>query len=217
MECDICCKDFDKAERAPKNVPCGHTVCLHCLQRTDKRECPTCRQVFGPPPADLPTNLTILRRIERQGEARSARGWCSDCRVVAMRACWDEHEVLAPKAALRRLLPEGALKQAAEQIVGLRRQCREEEVLLTLLTVESWHLSLRAENGVQELSGTMRNTDSPLMKTMWLLMATMARGSEAPGESSRSSAWITPSKAGTAAKAGEGSGSDRSPPSQGPR
>ncbi|XP_052132205.1 uncharacterized protein LOC127751934 [Frankliniella occidentalis] len=172
MECDICREDFDQAERTPKNVPCGHTVCLRCLQRNQKKECPTCRKAFTSSPTDLPTSLIALRTIGRLRDARVPRGWCPDCRTAATPRCWDDHDVLATKAALRRHLRADVLQQAAGQLPGLRDQCQELEVLLTLLTAESWDLTLR--DGSNVLTGTVRNAGEPLVKAVWLVLAAKA-------------------------------------------
>ena len=66
VSCSVCmCKYTD-----PKQLPCLHSFCLHCLngiQRTsgrrDKIACPECRQEFNVPDngnlAALPTNFRI--------------------------------------------------------------------------------------------------------------------------------------------------------------
>ncbi|KAK3908693.1 E3 ubiquitin-protein ligase SH3RF2 [Frankliniella fusca] len=44
MECDICLEALDQAARVPKTVvPCGHTVCLQCLQQLTRGWCSDCR------------------------------------------------------------------------------------------------------------------------------------------------------------------------------
>ncbi|XP_026294191.1 uncharacterized protein LOC113218176 [Frankliniella occidentalis] len=173
MECDICTEHFDGAERLPKSLPCGHTVCLQCLGRLPDRRCPTCRQDFNGPPDGLPTNFMVLRFLKRRRLDSTPRGWCSDCRTAATPRCWEDHDVLAVRSALRRQL-QGVLPQAAEQLQGLQDQCRDEQVLpaLTLLTCESWGVSLRG--GGHELTGTLRNTEEPLTKALCLLLAARA-------------------------------------------
>ncbi|XP_052123255.1 uncharacterized protein LOC127749359 [Frankliniella occidentalis] len=181
MECDICCEDFDKEERIPKIVPCGHTVCLHCLEESNENACPTCHKAFSSVPASLLTNLTVLRLVEREGDVRVPRGWCSDCRAAATRRCWDEHDVHNTKAALRQYLRPGVLQEAAAELQGLQRQCEREEVLLALLSAESWSLNLRSGRG-RELTGTVRNTEDPLVKALWLVVTARAGLAEAGGE-----------------------------------
>ncbi|KAK3923036.1 Roquin-2 [Frankliniella fusca] len=71
MDCDICFEQYDTGVHTPKLVPCGHTVCQLCLQRSEKYECPLCRSVFGVHPGHLPTNYTLLRILEeRYGDDR---------------------------------------------------------------------------------------------------------------------------------------------------
>ncbi|XP_052132037.1 E3 ubiquitin-protein ligase SH3RF1-like, partial [Frankliniella occidentalis] len=166
MECHICDEEFNQVERLPKNLPCAHTFCLRCLQRLDRRECPTCRRVFEVSPDELPSNFQLLEVMERSD--RPSRGWCSDCRAAATPRCWGEdHDVLPERRALRRHL-QGALQQAPGQLEHLQDQCQGEQVVqaLTLLTAESCSLTLKA--GSQELTGNVGNTEDPLTQLMWL-------------------------------------------------
>ncbi|XP_026271599.2 uncharacterized protein LOC113201857 [Frankliniella occidentalis] len=169
MECETCNEEFNKDDRAPKMVPCGHMSCLKCLQGNATWECPVCFAEFDSAPSSLLTNLTVLRLLERQGSSRS--GWCVRCGAAATGQCWDEHLVLNTKAAVRHQLGPRVLQQAAGQLEGL--ECRDQEVLLTLLFAGSWHLSLRGDGG-QLLTGTVTNTEDPLVKAMWLVLAARA-------------------------------------------
>ncbi|XP_026293224.1 uncharacterized protein LOC113217512 [Frankliniella occidentalis] len=174
MECDICLEDFNQVERVPKMVSCGHTVCLLCLQQSDRRQCPTCRRVFDVPPDALPNNYQLLRQLERPDSPRAPRGWCSDCRAAAAPRCWDEaHDVLPEKRALKRHL-QGAMLRAAGQLEDLQDHCQGEQAVqaLTLLTTESWCLNL--QGGGHDLTGNVRNTEDPLTQLMWLLVAAKA-------------------------------------------
>ncbi|XP_052132589.1 uncharacterized protein LOC113217115 [Frankliniella occidentalis] len=179
MECDLCTEHFDGAERVPKSLPCGHMVCLQCLRRLFYCRCPTCRRDFSGLPEELPTNFTVLKFLEGRRLDSTPRGWCSGCRAVATPRCWEDHDVVSVRSALRRQLQD-ALPQAAEQLQGLQDRCRDEQALpaLTLLTGESWDLSLRG--GGRELTGTLRNTEEPLTKALWLLLATRAAFTESP-------------------------------------
>ncbi|XP_026288218.2 uncharacterized protein LOC113213385 [Frankliniella occidentalis] len=176
MDCSICFEEYNHGERSPKMVPCGHTVCLQCLLRSDKKECPMCRTVFTALPASLPKNFDLLRLIGEQGTARGLRGWCSDCRQAASHRCWnDEHDVLPVKRALTRQL-QGVLPQAAGQIEGLQDQCQWEQALqaLTLMATESWNLTLQGGDKVLTGTLTLMNKDDPLMKALWVALAVRA-------------------------------------------
>ncbi|XP_052131304.1 uncharacterized protein LOC113202327 [Frankliniella occidentalis] len=177
MECDICTEHFDGAERLPKVLPCGHTACLQCMRRLPGSKCPTCRRDVNGPPEELPTNFAVLQFLERVRQSSTPRGWCSDCLAAALPRCWEDHDVLSIRSALRHQL-QGALPQAAELLQGLPDQCRDEQALLalTLLTSEAWGVTLRG--GGRELTGTLPNTEEPLTKALWLLLATMAALSE---------------------------------------
>ncbi|KAK3928855.1 Roquin-1 [Frankliniella fusca] len=176
MECEICCEALDQAARVPKTVvPCGHTACLQCLQRCERRECPTCRTAYSVAPESLPKTFALLKLIEQREDSRLTRGWCSDCRAAATRRCLDEHSLLSLKAAERRLKKQalaGALQEAAALLQDV--QCQGEEVLhaLTLLSAPSWEITLRA--GGRQLNGTLANTDNPLIKALWVVLARSA-------------------------------------------
>ncbi|XP_026288172.2 uncharacterized protein LOC113213351 [Frankliniella occidentalis] len=188
MDCDICEEEFDQEERAPKTVvPCAHTVCLQCLQRSEKRECPTCRTEFGVTPESLPNNFSLMRLLERQrdpsGRVRGA--WCSDCSAPASRLCWDrDHDVMPIKRALRRTI-ESVLPQVSAQLQRLQDECQGEQALLALnlLAAESWHVTV--QGGGNELTGTVRNTEDPLVKIMWIVLASKAAHAEGRDETPR--------------------------------
>ncbi|XP_052120858.1 RING finger protein 224-like [Frankliniella occidentalis] len=71
MECNICFEAYDLEVRVPKTVvPCGHPVCLPCLQRVGRQQCPSCREPFTVRPASLPNNFSVIDLMENQGKAR---------------------------------------------------------------------------------------------------------------------------------------------------
>ena len=47
--CDYCVESFDKKERKPISLNCGHTICFSCLVnwKNESNICPICRQVFS--------------------------------------------------------------------------------------------------------------------------------------------------------------------------
>ncbi|XP_052124753.1 uncharacterized protein LOC127749671 [Frankliniella occidentalis] len=156
--------------RLPKVLPCGHTACLQCLRRLPDNSCPTCRRDFNSPPEELITNFLVLKLLEGVRLDSTPRCWCSDCRTAPSPRCWEDHDVLSVKRALRRQLQD-ALPQAAEHLKGLQDQFRVEQALpaLTLLTGESWDVTLRG--GGRELTGTLRTSEEPLTKALCLLLA----------------------------------------------
>ncbi|XP_078257082.1 E3 ubiquitin/ISG15 ligase TRIM25-like isoform X2 [Rhinoraja longicauda] len=73
LSCSICLEVFSD----PVNLPCGHTFCLHCIQKTwdhnslsSVNMCPQCRAVFGPTPT-LQKNIVlcgIVDEFHRMGQ-----------------------------------------------------------------------------------------------------------------------------------------------------
>lgn len=90
-QCPICLDVFD----TPTSLPCLHTFCLRCLQRTyaadcpgDVTVCPVCRQDFSLPAgglSTLPRNFTLDGLVELQ-RAVSATSSAVESRDVDVRA-----------------------------------------------------------------------------------------------------------------------------------
>ncbi|KAK3927507.1 Roquin-1 [Frankliniella fusca] len=175
MECNICSEMFNQTARIPKTVPCGHTVCLQCLQGCDRGECPTCHTAYDVTPESLPNNVTLVELMEQPDNFRELRGWCSRCRIAATRRCWDEHDVLSLKAAekkLRKELPVGALQKAGALLRELHCEGEDAVHASTLLSAPSWEFTLRA--GGRQLTGNLANTQDPLTKALWVVLASRA-------------------------------------------
>ncbi|XP_034243112.1 uncharacterized protein LOC117646342 [Thrips palmi] len=102
MECNICMEKMNATERRPKCIPCGHTVCLHCLTRISSQICPECRQGFAGPPNSLPDNYFLLGLMEKGQHNRTDAGlWCRDCSKVSSEDCADLGHVLCSVRKLR--------------------------------------------------------------------------------------------------------------------
>ena len=62
MECPSCYQIYNDRKRVPKNLYCGHTYCLECLEIIFKQDtflqCPTCRKSWSAElkPGDLSKN-----------------------------------------------------------------------------------------------------------------------------------------------------------------
>ncbi|XP_052131874.1 E3 ubiquitin-protein ligase TRIM32-like [Frankliniella occidentalis] len=173
MDCNICFEPFDQGGHLPKAMPCGHTVCLACLQRLQNRKCPTCQQAFQVPLSQIPNNYTVLQFLQaRPDRTDKSPGWCSRCSAVATPQCrGQQHVVLGVREALEQLL-QGALPQASGQLERLKNQCQEDEAVraLALLSGEAWEVTLRGQG--PPLSGTLRDTKDPLIKAVLFVLAT---------------------------------------------
>ncbi|XP_052126290.1 uncharacterized protein LOC113209900 isoform X2 [Frankliniella occidentalis] len=67
MQCDICFMQFDLNNHRPKCLPCGHTICLRCMQSPGMKRCPMCMKDLTVDPGDLPDNISLIRMVEKQG------------------------------------------------------------------------------------------------------------------------------------------------------
>ncbi|XP_052121835.1 uncharacterized protein LOC113206912 [Frankliniella occidentalis] len=176
MECDICMEDYDQGEHVPKMVPCGHTVCLKCLQKSDKRECPTCRRAFKPAPKALPNNYNLLRLMcQCDNNLTPVMMWCSECGAAATIECkHGEHDILPVTKALRRHL-QGVLPRASDQLEDLPDKCTSEQAVqaMTMLAGKSWEVTLKGDKC--SLKGMVWNRDKdPLIEAVWLALSTKA-------------------------------------------
>ncbi|KAG8510974.1 E3 ubiquitin-protein ligase NHLRC1 [Galemys pyrenaicus] len=73
LECKVCFERFGhRQQRRPRNLPCGHVVCLACVAalahpRTLALECPFCRRAC--PAGDTSDCLPVLHLLELLGSA----------------------------------------------------------------------------------------------------------------------------------------------------
>ncbi|CAL4183174.1 unnamed protein product, partial [Meganyctiphanes norvegica] len=64
IECEICCNYFDETERRPKNLPCGHTFCLACMETSFANGNKLCHLCRTPHKAETIDNLPFNFRLE---------------------------------------------------------------------------------------------------------------------------------------------------------
>ena len=58
--CDICLDLFDHSIHKPSVLICGHTFCLSCLKKLNKKQCPTCNKQF----IEVNSNTAQINKIE---------------------------------------------------------------------------------------------------------------------------------------------------------
>lgn len=44
FSCNVCFESYDDRQRMPLTMMCGHTICLSCMRRLQRTECPSCRE-----------------------------------------------------------------------------------------------------------------------------------------------------------------------------
>ncbi|XP_018430387.1 PREDICTED: E3 ubiquitin-protein ligase TRIM11-like [Nanorana parkeri] len=92
LKCCICLNIYSE----PTTLPCGHTFCKQCIQKTfqtsDQRSCPECRRRL-PPQMELNRNTKMCSLIEHLTSAKSKsakdQGGCSYCEETAEKLCLD--------------------------------------------------------------------------------------------------------------------------------
>ena len=106
MECPSCLEIYDDRDRIPRNLPCGHTYCEHCISQIliRKSECPTCRHKFDPAlkASSFSKNFVALevsskhREIQKKllfctNHQEPLRFFCETCQVNICASCIIEH------------------------------------------------------------------------------------------------------------------------------
>ena len=153
LKCGVCLELF----KDPRCLPCLHTFCMECIQRTMNDDCflkcPICRakHELGQEGAGLlPVNLYALQKLplkrlkqqqgdvvkmcESCGEAESHVAWCSDCRVLICKLCYALHKKMVYLKGHRIIDSEGHLQSHVEKRltnVCLRHDGQELKYLCT--------------------------------------------------------------------------------------
>lgn len=66
--CGVCAEEFDNCTRAPRVLPCGHTMCEVCILEVTNQKavrCPFERSTSSLDIIDLPKNIAILEVLQR--------------------------------------------------------------------------------------------------------------------------------------------------------
>ncbi|EGT57208.1 hypothetical protein CAEBREN_12368 [Caenorhabditis brenneri] len=74
IQCSVCYRSFSDVEKAlkPKSLPaCGHTFCTFCIEKLNRKPCPTCRKVNDIDAEKVPINYALMNLI---GEMQTERG-----------------------------------------------------------------------------------------------------------------------------------------------
>ena len=108
MECPSCFELYNDGERCPRNLPCGHTYCEHCLNQIlyikKKIECPVCRSKLSATivPSQLSKNYIAAELACKQHEIQKKlllcdehnepmKFFCETCQVNICPGCILEH------------------------------------------------------------------------------------------------------------------------------
>lgn len=87
VECPVCYEGYDDRKHQPRELPCGHTICISdlvsLLNSPVPTKCPECRQPFpqqSVPPGEVPSNkkfpinYTVIRIAEAMTHSSSSTG-----------------------------------------------------------------------------------------------------------------------------------------------
>ena len=101
LECSICFQVF----RDPRVLPCGHTFCFPCIQKTENQLCSLCKRKWTPPVNDvqsLPKNFTVENFITSlpslsycavvgNNSHGAVKYFCTDCWDPLCEECGEAH------------------------------------------------------------------------------------------------------------------------------
>ncbi|KAK7079204.1 hypothetical protein SK128_003940, partial [Halocaridina rubra] len=80
LRCPLCQHLYNKKDRCPRRLLCGHTLCTACLAiliETSNRKCSTCRRPFlASSETQLPTDFSVYKKIaykERDNEIKDSK------------------------------------------------------------------------------------------------------------------------------------------------
>ena len=63
LQCPICTNDFDDLSRQPISLGCGHTMCVSCLSKLPKTQCPFDQAIVETDISELPYNYALLQLV----------------------------------------------------------------------------------------------------------------------------------------------------------
>ena len=63
LQCPICYNEFDEHERKPISLGCGHTLCVSCLSKLSKTQCPFDQATVDMDISKLPFNYALLQLV----------------------------------------------------------------------------------------------------------------------------------------------------------
>lgn len=63
LQCPICTNDFDEHTRQPISLGCGHTMCISCLSKLPRTQCPFDQAIVDTDISKLPYNYALLQLV----------------------------------------------------------------------------------------------------------------------------------------------------------
>lgn len=63
LQCPICTNDFDAQTRQPISLGCGHTMCISCLSKLPRTQCPFDQAIVDTDISKLPYNYALLQLV----------------------------------------------------------------------------------------------------------------------------------------------------------
>ncbi|XP_078345657.1 roquin-1-like [Oculina patagonica] len=63
LQCPICSKQFDEHNKQPVSLGCGHTLCVSCLSKLPKTQCPFDQACVDTDISKLPFNYALLQLV----------------------------------------------------------------------------------------------------------------------------------------------------------
>ncbi|XP_052126695.1 uncharacterized protein LOC113212504 [Frankliniella occidentalis] len=128
LQCDICFNPFDLDHHRPKNLPCGHSICVECVQNPALGgKCPVCRKDLNADPADIPDSILAIRLIEHNGVPPRKNPRTEETEVQQLRQGVEAGRKVVEVLVLRLVVPRAveALNRQLDSSVAQLRQVEE--------------------------------------------------------------------------------------------
>ena len=171
LECSICLETYED----PRNLPCGHTFCLRCIQANANRTCALCNRPWSLPIGGLqglPKNFVLdsfistLPSVKKNAFQTSHSVNCRDpicavCSKICVEDADNDDGGTASDEQSRILV---CLEHSEEEVVMYCTQCQQCVCQTCILTSHVSHSSISLDEADQHLTEYIKKSVNELEK-----------------------------------------------------